>query len=139
MDKKKVLVVDDDPIILEVTRERLEGVGHEVHVRDQALGTSQWIAGNSPDVLLVDVMMPALSGAELASLLKRRGLNLVIILYSSKSMVELKTLVRETGAVGAISKSLNDTAFLRQFELLTRSGERTAERKSDSDKPGSPA
>jgi CheY-like chemotaxis protein len=36
----KVLVVDDDPVILEVIKERLDAAGYDVYVRADALGTS---------------------------------------------------------------------------------------------------
>lgn len=116
--RKKVLLVDDDPIVLAVTQERLEQAGYEVHARSQALGTSRWITDNAPDVVLLDVMMPALSGTELANVLRRNALETVVILYSSKNAAELDELVRETGAAGAISKSVSDAVFLKRFEAL---------------------
>ncbi len=70
MTRGTVLVVDDDPIVLEVTRERLEGAGYVVHIREEALGTSQWTAEFQPDIVLLDVNMPALTGLDLAQLLQ---------------------------------------------------------------------
>jgi CheY-like chemotaxis protein len=116
-----VLVVDDDPIVLAAAEERIAGLGYEVITRDQVLGTSQWIVQNRPWVLLLDVMMPAMSGSELASFLRRRGIDTHIILHSSKDMPELERLVESTGALGAIQKGLDDAEFERQFKALTRS------------------
>lgn len=114
----KVLVVDDDLIVCELLRERLQSAGHEVVVRDQALGTSRWILEHAPDVVLLDVMMPALSGVELAALLRRRGLDTKIVFHSSKSKEELEALVESSGALGFIRKGAGEQAFLRAFEKL---------------------
>jgi len=120
MSRGTVLVVDDDPIVLEVVKERLESVGYEVHVREEALGTSQWTAEFQPDIVLLDVNMPALAGPELAQLLKKRRVtkDVVIILHSSIDSVELQGKLRAAGAVGAIQKTGDDRRFLEDFERL---------------------
>lgn len=115
-----VLIVDDDPIVLAVAEERLKKLGFEVTTRSQVLGTSQWIVQHKPWLLLLDVMMPAMSGGELAHFLRKRGIQTHVVLHSSKDMSELQRLVRSTGALGAIPKGLNDSEFERRFTQLTR-------------------
>jgi CheY-like chemotaxis protein len=118
---RTILIVDDDPIVLAVTEERLTNLGYAVTTRDQVLGTSQWIVQHQPWLMLLDVMMPAMSGSELASFLRRRGIETHIILHSSKERPELEQLVRSTGAIGAIPKGLDDSDFEREFRSLARS------------------
>jgi len=115
-----VLIVDDDPIVLEVTKERLEGAGFTVHTREEALGTSQWTAEFHPDIILLDVNMPALTGVDLAQLLKKRAAtkDVAIILYSSLDASELQGKLVATGAVGAIQKTSDSRRFLEAFERL---------------------
>jgi CheY-like chemotaxis protein len=115
-----VLIVDDDPIVLEVTRERLEAAGYTVHIREEALGTSQWTAEFQPDIVLLDVNMPALTGPDLAQLLKKRRAtkDVAIILYSSLDSSELQAKLRATGAIGAIQKSGDARRFMEEFERL---------------------
>ncbi len=115
-----VLVVDDDPIVLAVAQERLEQLGYRVHTRDQVLGTSQWVVQNRPWLILLDVMMPAMSGSEFAGFLRKRGIETHIVLHSSKSRAELAQLVRATGALGAIPKGLDDSEFEAEFQALVR-------------------
>jgi two-component system response regulator EvgA len=118
--KGTVLIVDDDPIVLETTRLRLVRAGWSVETRDQALGTAQWIAEHQPDVVLLDVGMPAVSGDVLADVLRRNGLteNVAVILHSGMSQEALTDLQVATGAIGAIQKTGNDTLFLAAFESL---------------------
>lgn len=121
--KQHVLVVDDDPITLEVAKERLERAGYEVTTREHVLGTAGWIAHNLPDAVLLDVAMPALSGNELALLITQRSLGdrVAVILHSSKSAAELRPLVESSGAVGAIEKTSDDRLFMTQFNRFLRS------------------
>ena len=115
---KKVLILDDDPLVLAATQLRLSEMGYQVSTRDQVLGTSQWVVKNRPWLLLLDVMMPAMSGTELAHFLRRRGIDAHIILHSSKEWGELQRLARATGALGAIRKGLEDHEFVEQFKAL---------------------
>ena len=116
----KVLVVDDDPIILEVVRERLDAAGFDVYVREDALGTSQWVAREQPDFILLDVLMPALGGAELGQLLKRSSStsHTAVILHSSLSPAALRPVIARTGAIGAIGKTHDGAKFIAEFERL---------------------
>jgi len=118
--KGTVLVVDDDPIVLETTRLRLARAGWDVETRDQALGTAQWIVERRPDVVLLDVGMPGVSGDVIAEVLRRNGLvnNVAIILHSGLSLDELVELQASTGAAGAIQKTGNDALFLAAFDSL---------------------
>lgn len=121
MNRGTVLIVDDDPIVLQVTKERLEGIGYTVHVREEALGTSQWTAEFQPDIVLLDINMPAITGTDLAQLLKKRRAtrDITIILYSSLDATELQGKLHATGAVGAIQKTGDARRFLDEFERLT--------------------
>lgn len=121
--RRKILVVDDDPIILEVVRDRLASAGHDVHVRDAALGTTQWVAEHAPDFVLLDVSMPALSGRELGQLLKRgtSTRNAGVILFSGLPPEELEQVVRVSGALGGISKSDSEERFISELNrIMTR-------------------
>jgi len=117
---RRILVVDDDPIVLEVVRARLETAGHEVHTRENAIGTTQWVASHRPDFVLLDVSMPAISGNELVQLLKKRDLTsaVQVIFYSGLPSEQLNALVRESGALGAISKSADEATFMDEFDRL---------------------
>jgi DNA-binding response OmpR family regulator len=136
----KVLVVDDDPVVLQAVADCLTAAGFEVISRSQALGTSQWIAQHDVDIILLDLMMPAMSGVDLASFLKKRGLTrkLSVILHSSKRALELGPLVRQTGALGAIAKTDDTLTFLSEFERLADRHFRTKEGVEATKKTGKP-
>lgn len=114
----KVLVVDDDPVVLQVIQERLEQAGYGVCTRENALGTSQWIAAEKPDLVLLDVRMPALSGGELAQMIRRSSQisSTGVIFCSSLEEEALAQLLTSTGALGAIPKSYDARRFIATFE-----------------------
>ncbi len=122
MFRSTVLVVDDDEASLLISRARLEDAGYTVVTRDESLGTVRAMADIAPDVVLLDVMMPALSGDRLADVIKGRpGLaDIPIIFHSSKQLSNLQTLADDKGALGAIAKTADDASFIAQFERLYR-------------------
>ncbi len=119
----KVLVVDDDPVILALAKAVLQGLGHEVITRDRALGTSAAIYRERPDVVLIDLEMPGLAGDELVRIAHKRefaveGYETAFIFHSGRDREELDRLVAETGALGAIDKASGPSGLARQFDQI---------------------
>src|SRR5262245_33938822 len=113
---KTILVVDDDEVTLEVTRERLERVGFTVSTRDTAIGTSALIVKTRPDYVLLDLNMPGIGGESIAKLLKQKQLPSVVILHSSMERNQLLTMAQACGAHGAIEKTHDERYFTSQLE-----------------------
>ncbi len=118
--KLKVLIVDDDAIVLEVTRELLEGHGYEVHVRERALGTTPWILAERPDVVLIDVEMPGIAGDQILQVSRERASNTrtAFVLYSALPAHQLASLARSSGAAGYVSKGVGDTQLIEELNQL---------------------
>jgi len=117
---KKVLVIDDDPLVTRLVRARLMSAGYEVVVRNEALGTARVILAEKPDVILLDINMPAITGDTLAKLMKRMNIGgaIPIIFHSADSTYQVAQKAREAGAVGCVPKTQDDGAFITKFEQL---------------------
>jgi CheY-like chemotaxis protein len=119
--KLHVLVVDDNPMTLDLTEIWLRAAGHRVTKRTAAVGTAADVIQLHPDVALIDVLMPGLRGDDLARLLKRhpatRGV--AVILFYSLPLDELRTMIMTTGALGVIEKTPNQALFMHTFNNLT--------------------
>jgi DNA-binding NtrC family response regulator len=124
----KTMIIDDDETTLRVLEATLEQLGHEVVVRQHSMGTMSEITRQRPDVVVLDVGMPGLSGDRLAALLMESHPSLTLILHSSLPAAELHRRARLCGATGYIEKTGDPTRFADQLRrLLPR---RLAERRS---------
>lgn len=118
-DPLKIMLVDDDRSTLEILAALLEKQGYSVVQRDTAIGTTQAIIRESPDVVLLDVRMPGLSGDKLAELIAARSANPpVVVLHSASPKSDLERLARRCGASAAIEKLSDPSEFLKRFERV---------------------
>ena len=117
-DKLRIMIVDDDATTLEVTGALLEEQGHEVIKRQNALGTTLAILKDRPDVVLLDIRMPGLSGDKLVELAapNKDIAKPIILLHSSSKRAELESLARRCGASGTIEKTGDPAEFIKRFE-----------------------
>jgi CheY-like chemotaxis protein len=104
--KKRILIVDDDEKHLFTTRELLENEGYEVFIHSLGFGATNIIRNLQPDLILLDVNMPGLSGEKLTSLLKANGHieNIPVVFYSSNDETSLRQAVAKSGIQGYICK-----------------------------------
>ena len=119
MQPLKIMIVDDDRTTLSVLGALLETQGHSVLERDTAIGTTQAILRETPDVVLLDVRMPGLSGDKLAELISARNANPpFVVLHSASPRNELDQLAKRCGASAAIEKTSDPKEFLKRFEAI---------------------
>jgi len=112
--KARVLVVDDTPANLSAISELLKGQYQVLVANNGAKGLELAKGPNPPDLILLDVMMPELSGYEVCQELKRdpERREIPIIFFSSLDSVEDERKGLELGAVDYIAKPVN-AAILR--------------------------
>ncbi|HET8773327.1 MAG TPA: response regulator [Thermoanaerobaculia bacterium] len=113
----KILVIDDDDKALAVVKRTLEAAGYDVVTAESALKLPILVQRERPDLVLLDVEMPALSGEHVLSLTPMFDFlrNVPIVLHSAKSEDELQALVAKSNARGYIRKSGNPIRFVEQI------------------------
>lgn len=107
---KHILVIDDDPVVLAMAQDFLEEAGYRVSVAKDAIYSNDVIYGiDPPDLILMDVMMPLMSGDKKVRALKRRerSSGIPVLLISGKQEAELQRLAVEVGADGYLAKPFN--------------------------------
>ncbi|MDP9369455.1 MAG: response regulator [Chloroflexota bacterium] len=80
---ERVLVVDDEPYIVELLDELLDDEGYHVQRANDGITALEEIERRPPDLILADVMMPRLDGLTLAARLREWGDDTPIILMSA--------------------------------------------------------
>ena len=105
--KKKIQLLDDSAITLEMEKAVLEERGYEVAVAANLLEFQAELDRFQPEVILTDLMMPDISGKDIVRVLKQdfHTERIPIILFSSKSDDELAEIAEQAGADGYLSKS----------------------------------
>ncbi|CAN5802109.1 hypothetical protein BH09MYX1_BH09MYX1_45470 [soil metagenome] len=106
-DKLKVLIVDDDPMQIELVCRFLRSDCFEVSSSTSPIGVSNVVRTFAPDVVLIDVNIPALSGDRLLTLAKKGApSHTLFVLYSASDETTLRKLAAGVSADGWISKSV---------------------------------
>ena len=72
MDKKRILVVDDEPQMLDLIRIRLEANNYEVITSCDGKDGLQKAGEFMPDAIILDIMMPGLDGGDMAAQIKSK-------------------------------------------------------------------
>jgi CheY-like chemotaxis protein len=78
----RILIADDVPEVLQLLRDSLTGLGYEVMTATTGIEAIDAVPGFRPDVILVDMKMPGLSGIKVLDALRRAGLTVPVILIS---------------------------------------------------------
>lgn len=119
----RLLVVDDEPDIIEVLRTLLEFEGHEVWTAVTGLEALEK-ARQRPDSILLDVMLPKMTGWEVCSALKSDPelFTIPIIMVSARTQREDMAMGREVGAEYYITKPFDLGELLEVInDALSRS------------------
>ena len=105
---KKILVIDDSPLVLAMASDALQAAGFEVFTATNGIESNSYIfsTNNRPDLIILDIMMPLLDGNKKAKILKEKDFSrdIPILFISSKDEAELAKLVAESGVEGYICK-----------------------------------
>jgi DNA-binding response OmpR family regulator len=118
----RVLIVDDDAQQLDLVSRRLRLEGFDVATAASSLGTSKLIRSFLPQVVLLDVNIPALAGDKLLSVARRFApAGTRFVLYSACDESRLRELARETQADDWISKSTDLAMVAERIRKLAAS------------------
>lgn len=105
MAKTRILVVDDEPGMLEVCADTLRKLANaEILVENQSPNAAERIARESLDLLIADICMPGLNGLELLRLARQHDPNVAVLMLTAFPTVETAVESMKLGAADYIAK-----------------------------------
>jgi two-component system alkaline phosphatase synthesis response regulator PhoP len=111
---KKILIVEDDPSVLRATSYILEKEGYEVLSAENGLEGLKKARESSPDLLILDVMLPGIDGFEICHILRGepRTAQLPILMFSAKGQDSDKATGLKVGADEYLTKPVDREVLL---------------------------
>ena len=120
--KAKIFIVEDEPSIVTLVKYNLEKENYKVFFSHNGEEGLKEIKKTDPDLVLLDWMLPDLSGIEICKALKKdpKYKNLPIIMLTAKNQDEDKVLGLNTGADDYLSKPFSHTELIARVNALLR-------------------
>ena len=121
---KKILLVDDEPSMVQLVRRRLEEEGYQVVIAVDGQEAVDKARTERPDLIVLDVMLPKLMGFSVCARLKTdpQYARIPIILLTAKSQTKDEELGRTAGADAYIRKPFESKELLAAIARLLAPG-----------------
>ena len=122
MTRKTVLIVDDEAAIREMIAVALQMAGYSCLEAENAQSAHAIVVDHQPDIILLDWMMPDVSGIELARRLKRETAyaDIPIIMLTARSEEDNKIQGLEAGADDYITKPFSPRELIARLKAVLR-------------------
>lgn len=117
MDRRRILLADDEPRLRGLLRRALERAGHEVEEAADGLEAMEKIEHRPPDVVVTDIGMPRMSGAELAIWVQREHPEIAVLLMSGHPGSEPPDI---GGRVEVVAKPVDANTLLARIAHTPR-------------------
>ncbi len=116
----KVLVIEDDPNIVDLLRIHLADLGCEVTSTDNGQHALSLVAGQTFQLIVLDLMLPGISGMEICRQVRLTDRSTPIMILSAKSEEIDKVLGLETGADDYLTKPFSIREFIARVKVIFR-------------------
>ena len=127
MSMGRILVSDDDKNICELLRLYLEKEGYEVSIANDGTQAIAKFNAESPDMVLLDIMMPGLAGWQVCREIRKKS-NCPIIMITAKGETFDKVLGLELGADDYVVKPFDTKEIVARIKaVMRRTGKNTSE------------
>lgn len=125
MSNERILVVDDDPLILRLVRVHLEKAGYRILTAMNGEDALNLVAAESPDLVVLDLMLPKMDGYEVCRSIREFSLVPVVMLTAKGDQVD-KLRGFEMGADDYLTKPFGPPELLARVQAVLRRSQQGA-------------
>ena len=118
--RAKILVVEDEPNMVVGLRDNFEFEGYEVITARDGVEGLQLALEESPDLVVLDVMMPRMSGLEVCKQLRAQRASIPIIMLTARGQEVDKVVGLELGADDYVTKPFSIRELLARVKAVLR-------------------
>jgi DNA-binding response OmpR family regulator len=129
----KILIVEDEPNMRLGLKDNLEFEGYQVDFAEDGETGLKYIFEGDYNLVLLDVMLPKMSGFDVCKNVRKKGNNTPIILLTAKGEEIDKVLGLELGADDYVTKPFSLRELLARIKAVLRRGEDKVQSKSKND------
>ena len=115
-----ILIVDDEPVIVEVLALVLEAEGYAVHARTSGRSALEWLRENPADVVLLDFMMPRMDGGAVGHAIRELPNGSAVAIVISSALPERSVRERFDGYDAFLQKPYEMDVLLKRIAELSR-------------------
>ena len=131
--KKRILIVEDDQFLREFYQELLQTEGYDVDAAaDGDMGLTKITEGGY-NLILLDIMLPKLSGTDLCKKIRAEGNNIPVIMLTARETEVDKVLGLELGADDYVTKPFSIRELISRIKAIFRRSEIKVKEKKDKD------
>ena len=121
--KPKILIVDDEPDVVQLIEYNLKSAGYDVMTATDGQDALQQARGSSPDLIILDLMLPEVDGLDVCKILRRDAgtAGIPIVMLTAKASETDRVLGLELGADDYVTKPFSPRELVLRVKRLLRS------------------
>ncbi len=128
MPSEKVLIVEDDPTLLEALKDNFLHAGYCVEVADDGEKGLDAALNSNADLILLDIMLPKINGYEICRQVRERQLDVIVIMLTAKGQESDIILGLNLGADDYVTKPFGIKELLARVNAFLRRHRRVKQR-----------